>query len=75
MKPRKTSLGITYKGSNLKGTIDKYIKSFSYTDVASGESDSISVSLHNIDKKWINEYMPEKGDYGELEKGRRCKNL
>lgn len=62
MKPRKTSLGISYKGSNLKGTIDKYIKSFSYTDVASGESDSISVSLHNIDKKWINEYMPEKGD-------------
>lgn len=60
--PRKTSLSINYKGKKLNNTINKYIESFSYTDVASGESDSISVSLHNIDKKWINEYMPEKGD-------------
>lgn len=60
--PRKTTLNINYKGTKLKSTINNYIESYSYTDVASGESDSISVSMHNIDKKWINEYMPEKGD-------------
>lgn len=60
--PRKTSLSINYKGKKLKSEINKYIESYSFTEVASGESDSISVSLHSIDGKWINEYMPEKGD-------------
>lgn len=61
-EPRITKVSIDYNGKKLKDKINDYIESFSYTDVASGESDSISVSLHNIDKKWLNEYMPEKGD-------------
>ena len=61
-EPRITKVSIDYNGKKLKDKINDYIESFSYTDVASGESDSISVSLDNIDKKWLNEYMPEKSD-------------
>ena len=61
-EPRETLLSVNYNGRNLNSKINKYIESYTYTDVASGESDSISVSLHNIDMKWLNEYMPNKGD-------------
>ncbi len=36
--------------------------SFTYTDAASGSSDSVSVTLHNVSKLWLNELMPEKGE-------------
>lgn len=59
--PRKVSLDITYKGKKLNEKIQSYVTGFSYTDVASGASDSMSLTLHNIDKKWLNEWYPEKG--------------
>lgn len=34
---------------------------FSYTDVASGESDSVSITLHDIGKEWLGELMPKRG--------------
>ena len=61
-EPRKTLLRVNYNGRKLNSKINDYVESYTYTDVASGESDSISVSLHNIDMKWLNEYMPNKGD-------------
>ena len=36
-------------------------ESLSYTDVSNGESDSISVSMHDIDKHWIGKYKPQRG--------------
>lgn len=59
--PRKVSLDISYKGNKLDEKIQERITGFSYTDVASGASDSISLSVENIDKKWLNEWFPEKG--------------
>ena len=59
--PRKVSLEISYKGNKLDEKIQEHITSFSYTDVASGASDSISFSVENIDKKWFDEWFPEKG--------------
>lgn len=53
---------IVYENVNISGQIRSYTKNFSYTDVASGESDSISLSLTDEDKKWIDAWMPEKGD-------------
>ncbi len=35
--------------------------SFSYTDVASGESDSVSISLNDIGKEWMGNLMPKRG--------------
>lgn len=62
MKTRKVELNIIYQGKNITEQIKDYIESLSYIDVASGASDSISLQLNNLDKKWINEWMPEKGD-------------
>ena len=59
--PRKVSLEITYKGNKLDEKIQEHITSFTYTDISSGASDSISLTLENIDKKWLNAWFPEKG--------------
>lgn len=59
--PRKVSLEVTYKGNKLDEQIQKHITGFTYTDIASGASDSISITLENIDKKWLNAWFPEKG--------------
>lgn len=59
--PRQVSLEVAYKGGKLDESIQKHITGFSYTDIASGASDSISVTLENTDKKWLNEWYPEKG--------------
>lgn len=59
--PRQVSLEVSYKGGKQDEDIQKHTTGFSYTDVASGASDSISISLENIDKKWLNEWYPEKG--------------
>ncbi len=34
---------------------------FSYTDAASGQSDSMSVTMHDIGKEWMGSLMPRKG--------------
>ena len=34
---------------------------FSYTDVASGESDRVSITVKDIDKEWMGKLMPRRG--------------
>ena len=62
MQGRKASVIITYNGNNVTTKLSEFLESFSYTDVASGESDSISIKLSNIDKKWLGAWFPAKGD-------------
>lgn len=45
----------------LGGKIAKAATAFTYTDVASGQSDSVSITLHNIGKEWMGSLMPKKG--------------
>jgi phage protein D len=60
--PRKVSVSIQYNGKNITAKLAEFLSKFSYTDVASGESDSISINLHNIDKRWLKNWIPSKGD-------------
>ncbi len=62
MEPRKASVSCTYNGANATVQIAEYLDSFTYTDVASGSSDSIKVTLNDRDRKWIGAWFPEKGD-------------
>lgn len=62
MIPRQTKIDIRYQGKDIKKQIENYITTISYTDAASGSSDSLSINLHNVDKKWMSEWMPEKGE-------------
>ena len=62
MLPRQANVSLLYNGANASGQIAPYLASFQYTDVASGSSDSISISINDRDRKWINGWFPQKGD-------------
>ncbi len=40
----------------------EYNEGFTYTDPASGESDTISITLTNTDMRWAKKWIPGKGD-------------
>lgn len=59
---RKAVPSLSFNGKNVNTSLADYLKSVSYEDVASGNSDSISITLQNIDQKWMNQWYPTKGD-------------
>lgn len=62
MNPRQATASVTYNGKRIDTKLAEYLQSFSYTDVASGESDSLSLSINDRDRKWIRSWFPSKGD-------------
>ncbi len=62
MKTRRASVIMAYNGADATGSINPELTSFTYTDVASGSSDSINVELTDPEKRWLNAWFPEKGD-------------
>lgn len=60
--PRKVAVNLKFNGKKAKASIVGYIKSLTYTDVASGSSDSLDITMHNVDMKWIKSWYPAKGD-------------
>lgn len=52
---------VIYNGKNISEYVDKYLESFQYTDPASGESDSLSLTLGNWDQIWLSGWFPDKG--------------
>ena len=62
MEPRKADVAVTYNGKNATVKLAPLLASFTYTDVASGSSDSISMELNDRDHKWIGSWFPKKGD-------------
>lgn len=60
-EPRKAVPSITYNGKNITRKLEEYLESISYTDIAYGNSDSMSLDLQNIDMKWLNGWYPKKG--------------
>lgn len=61
-EPRMTRVSVHYNGKNISGEIKRYLEQFTYTDAASGESDSIALKLDDSEKKWMTNWMPETGD-------------
>lgn len=60
---RKVGLSISYRGKNIKNVkVKNYVETFSFTDIASGESDSIELTLNNRDLRFMNNSKPCKGD-------------
>ena len=62
MEPRKASVALLYNGKNATAQVSPYLASFTYTDVSSGSSDTISVELNDRDRKWIGPWFPQTGD-------------
>lgn len=45
----------------LGSKIEQQLTGFTYTDVASGQSDSVSITMHDIGHEWMGKLMPKRG--------------
>ena len=63
-KVRSAKVSIKYKNSrtNKKYSLGKYLDSFTYTDNATGDGDTVDVVLSDYAKKLIKSYYPGKND-------------
>lgn len=62
MSVRYTSVDITYNGINVTPQLADYKLSVKYTDSASGQADSLDISIHDRERKWINDWFTADGD-------------
>lgn len=59
---RKVTQTLTFSGKKVDAILKNYIETLTYTDVASGSSDTLSISLQNIDGNWLTKWYPKKGN-------------
>ncbi|MCM1124281.1 MAG: LysM peptidoglycan-binding domain-containing protein [Eubacterium sp.] len=62
-RARRAEIDVDYEHVNITASIEGNLKSFSYTDVASGETDSISLVLQDREHQWMGSWAPQKGDH------------
>lgn len=62
-RARRAAIDVDYEHTNITENINGSLKMFSYTDIASGETDSISLSLQDRERKWMGAWAPVKGDH------------
>jgi hypothetical protein len=63
--PRAAAAEVTYTRPGDSGqvpAVQEYTEGFTYTDPASGESDTIKITLNNTGMEWVQGWMPQKGD-------------
>ena len=61
-RARRAAIKIEYEHVDISEDIEGMISSYSYTDVASGESDAVSITIEDREKKWLGGWAPKKGD-------------
>lgn len=61
MIARNTSLDITYESKNITESLKPHLKSWTYTDNLSGQSDDLQITLEDTAHLWINDWFPERG--------------
>ncbi|MCX7206549.1 MAG: contractile injection system protein, VgrG/Pvc8 family [Proteobacteria bacterium] len=52
---------LSYNGRAISQDITPYVRSVTYTDHLSGESDSLDIELEDSDGRWLGAWYPEKG--------------
>lgn len=60
---RRASISVNYEHVNITDEIAGSVRTLTYTDVASGESDELSLSLQDRERKWMGSWAPKKGDH------------
>ena len=53
---------IHYEKKNITNDLTPYVRSVTYTDYLSGQSDTLEVELEDVDGRWIDTWYPGKGD-------------
>ena len=61
-KGRRVSPSLTFSRKNMDVQLRDYLESVSYTDVASGASDTLNIKLQNINGEWLSAWYPKKGN-------------
>ena len=61
MLPRRSCLEVKIDGTDISEAVSDRILNFNYTDRASGDSDSVDLSLTDRDGKFIGDWYPENG--------------
>lgn len=59
---RRASPRVKFNGKNVTVDLAAYLKLIEYDDPAEGESDTVSIELHNIGMRWLKAWAPVKGD-------------
>lgn len=62
MNTRKAAVDIIWNGAAVSGKLLGQGAEITYTDPASGEADSLDISLQDRDRRWIGPWFPAKGD-------------
>lgn len=60
-KGREAAILLKYDKTDITARIENDVESFHYTDAAASQSDSMSIAINARDKRWKNEWLPEKG--------------
>lgn len=55
-------LVVKYQGKDISSDIAPYLLQCDYVDFLEGESDSLDLSLEDVDHRWINDWYPNHGD-------------
>lgn len=63
MRTRRAEIGVNYEHVDITSDIKDSVTLMSYVDVASGESDSLSLTIQDRERKWMGGWMPQKGDH------------
>jgi len=71
-RPVRTAFwNLLYAGVNISARISPYVLSVTYTDNLSGEADDLELVIEDLDGRWMNGWMPQKGDKLQLVLGYR----
>jgi phage protein D len=60
---------LSYEQKNITSDITPYVRSVTYTDYLSGQSDELEVELEDADGRWVRNWYPGKGDTLSLKIG------
>ncbi|MCI2105400.1 MAG: hypothetical protein LKK00_01585 [Intestinimonas sp.] len=62
MRTRKAEVDLTWNGAAVTGKMVGTKAEITYTDPASGEADSLDISIQDRERRWITAWLPATGD-------------
>ena len=60
--PRRVNPSLKINRKSVNRVLGNYLQSIEFEDIASGESDTVKITLQNITMKWLSSWYPKKGD-------------
>lgn len=58
---RRADVNLIFNGKSVKKQLDPYLESVTYEDIAKNDSDTLEITIQNVDMKWLKEWYPQKG--------------